>query len=83
MKKPVIIFLICLTTGILSAQKMAGGRIRVSPSISNTSIRSSERASARQSRNFGTHTRYSSAVNSHRAKAARKQQAKANSNKDL
>ncbi len=77
MKKPVFIFLICLLSGIVSAQSMKGGRVRVSPSIANSSISRSERYQSRQTRNFTTQRRYSSAVNSHRAKAARKQQSKA------
>jgi len=76
MKKPVCIFLICLLSGIVSAQTMRGGHIIVSPSVNNPSIRKSERAQSRQTQNFTSQRRYSSAVNGRKAKAVRRQQAK-------
>ncbi|HTB31400.1 MAG TPA: hypothetical protein VK808_05195 [Bacteroidia bacterium] len=72
MKKPVCLILICL----VSAVSYAFGSHGRSPVLDNTSIRRSERAMNAQTRSFQTHRRYSSEVNSHRAKALRKEHAK-------
>jgi hypothetical protein len=62
MKKPVFLFLICLLSGIASAQSIKGGYVRVSPTVNNSSIRRSVREQAAQTKNFATQRRYSSAV---------------------
>lgn len=75
MKKPVFIFLICLITGMVSAQK--GGRITSSPTLNNTSIRRSEKAENRQLKSFQNTRRYSGVVNSHASKQLRRNRSKA------
>jgi hypothetical protein len=74
MKKPVCIFLICLVSGIVSAQQRGG---RVNSTLDNSSIRRSEKAENKQLKTFQTHRRYSSVVNNPAAKAAKKKDAKA------
>ncbi len=72
MKKPVCLILICL----VSATTFAYGNHGRSPVLDNTSIRRSERAMNSQTSSFQNHRRYSAVVNSPKARALRKQQAK-------
>ncbi len=73
MKKPVLFLLICLFSGMLYA--FSGDK--KSPAVSNSSIKKSERGMDKQTKDFQTKRRYSSLINSHYAKAQRKQQPKA------
>ncbi len=72
MKKPVCLILICLVTSAVCAYGNHGR----SPVLDNTSIRRSERAMNSQTSSFQNHRRYSTVVNSPKAKALRKEQAK-------
>ena len=73
MKKSVFLLIVFLVSGIGYA---FAGNPKTSPSVDNTSIRKSEKVEGRQIKDFQNHTRYSFIVNSHKAKALRKQQAK-------
>jgi len=73
MKKLVFLLVIWVVCGIDYA---FAGNPKTSPTVDNTSIRKSEKAEGKQLKDFQNHPRYSSVVNSHRAKALRKQQAK-------
>jgi hypothetical protein len=69
MKKILILLAGCFLCGITFAQQTPG---------TNTSERASQKAQQKQNKKFQSDKRYSSLTNSHQSRAARKQQAKAN-----
>ena len=68
MKKTVILFAGCLLWGMVFAQQTPG---------TNTTEKAAQKAQQKQAKKFQSNKKYSSVTNSHQAKAAKKQQAKA------
>jgi hypothetical protein len=73
MKKTVFILMACFLMQITYAQQ--------SPAVSTIDARASQNMQNKRTKKFQNKKRYSSVVNSHQAKAAKKSQAKANNGK--
>lgn len=73
MKKPLLLFLICLLSGMAFALQTSK---KNNPITDNSAIKHSKKEDAKQAKQFQNDKRYSYLVNSRKAKALKKQQAK-------